>query len=91
MAYNPYVIEYVPELTTLRDDYIFDAFANAQLTMLTNGCPTVTFLQLQYSGGQIYRLSDNSVVTFLTPAERFALFPQLNGLFKLGIEKVFYP
>lgn len=91
MALNIYDAKYFPELETLRDDYIIDAFSNAETTMNSNGCPSCAFLELKFQGGKIVRAWDATQVSILSAAERLRLFPQLNGLFKLGMDNLFYP
>ena len=89
---NPYHDLYRPELVTIHDTYVVNAFQQAQDEMNTLSCDQTAFLEIKYDGGgQIRRIWDDSPVQSLSERERLRLFPQLNGLFKLAINNRLYP
>jgi len=92
MAANPYHDIYRPELITIHDTYVVNAFQQAQDELLNFGCDPVAFLEIKYDGGgRIRRIWDDQEVQTLTERERLRLFPQLNGLFKLAFNNRLYP
>jgi len=92
MAANPYHDIYRPELITIHDAYVVNAFQQAQDQLLDNSCDPTAFLEIKYDGGgRIRRIWDDQVVQSLSERERLRLFPQLNGLFKLAINNRLYP
>lgn len=90
MAANPYHT-YQGELILIHDNYVVNAFQQAQDEMNAFGCDPCAFLELRYVENQIIRIWDGAVVQSLTERERLRLFPQLDGLFKLGINNKLYP
>jgi hypothetical protein len=92
MAANPYHDIYRPELITIHDAYVVNAFQQAQDELLNYGCDPAAFLEIRYDGGgHIQRIWDGQEVQTLPERERLRLFPQLNGLFKLVFNNRLYP
>jgi len=91
MALNPYHDIYRPELITIHDTYVVNAFQQAQDELSSFGCDLTAFLEIKYDGGTIRRIWDDQIVQSLSERERLRLFPQLNGLFKLAINNKLYP
>ena len=90
--FNPYHDLYRPELVTIHDTYVVNAFQQAQDELNNLSCDATAFLEIKYDGGgQIRRIWDDAVVQSLSERERLRLFPQLNGLFKLAINNRLYP
>jgi hypothetical protein len=89
---NPYHDIYKPELVTIHDTYVVNAFQQAQDELNNLSCDQTAFLEIKYDGGgNIRRIWDDQVVQSLSERERLRLFPQLNGLFKLAINNRLYP
>lgn len=91
MAYNPYHDVYRPELVSIHDNYIVNAFDQAQNELASYSCDPTAFLELYFDGSQIIRIWDGAAVQALPERERLRLFPQLNGLFKLTFNNRLYP
>ena len=91
MAFNPYHDTYRPELVVIHDNYVANAFQQAQDELSTYGCDPTAFLEIRFDGTQILRIWDGIVVQSLPERERLRLFPQLNGLFKLAFNNRLYP
>jgi hypothetical protein len=92
MAFNPYHDIYRPELVTIHDTYVVNAFQQAQDELNNLSCDPTAFLEIKYDGGgNIRRIWDDQIVQSLSERERLRLFPQLNGLFKLAINNRLYP
>jgi len=91
MAFNPYHDTYRPELVAIHDNYVANAFQQAQDELAAYSCDPTAFLELRYLEGQIQRIWDGAQVQTLPERERLRLFPQLNGLFKLAFNNRLYP
>ena len=92
MAFNPYHGIYKPELVTIHDTYVVNAFDQAGSVMNDTGCDLTAFLEIWYDGGgNVRRIWDDAIVQSLSERERLRLFPQLNGLFKLAVNNILYP
>ena len=91
MAFNPYQDKYRPSLINTHDQYIVNAFNQAQNELASFGCDYTAFLEIYYDGSQIQRIWDGAQVQSLPERERLRLFPQLNGLFKLAMNNRLYP
>ena len=92
MAFNPYHDIYRPELQTIHDNYVANAFQQAQAELAAYSCDPAAFLEIRYDGGgNIQRIWDGQNVQTLPERERLRLFPQLNGLFKLVFNNRIYP
>jgi hypothetical protein len=89
---NPYRDTYRPELITIHDTYVVNAFQQAQDELAAYSCDATSFLEIYYDGGaSIKRIWDGQDVQSLSERERLRLFPQLNGLFKLAMNNRLYP
>jgi hypothetical protein len=88
---NPYQDIYKPELITIHDTYVVNAFQQAQDDLVNFGCDPAAFLEIKFDGSKIRRIWDDQEVQTLSERERLRLFPQLNGLFKLAINNKLYP
>lgn len=88
---NLYRDVYRPELQTIHDTYVVDAFEKAQNDLVDFGCDVAAFLEIKFDGNKIQRIWDGQEVQTLPERERLRLFPQLNGLFKLAINNKLYP
>jgi len=92
MPFNPYHDTYRPELNTIHDNYVVNAFQQAQDELAAYSCDVAAFLEIYYDGGgKIKRIWDSQDVQTLSERERLRLFPQLNGLFKLAYNNRIYP
>jgi len=90
MPSNKYQLLY-SELRSIRDNIIENAFSDAENELNGRGAPDTAYLNLIYTGGFIQRISDGARVQDLPLADRLALYPHLDQLFKLASNRQLYP
>lgn len=90
MAFNyPDILK--AEETTFANDYVFNAYAQAELILSAYSVTNTYYRDLAWNGGNIIELVSGAPITSMSQHKQFLYYPQMIQLYVRCLESAIYP